>query len=82
MRPFIDPSTEPLTVIMSGVTDNRFFRQQQTRQYSISAPLSNLNELVRTRTGNTSCTGSLSTDDLLINVACFEVQSTLSDSLL
>ncbi len=52
MRPFIDPSTEPLTVIMSGVTDNRFFRQQQTRQYSISAPLSNLNELVRTRTGN------------------------------
>ena len=47
MRPFMDPSNEPLTVILNGVTDSRFFRQQQTRQYSISAPLSNQNELVR-----------------------------------
>ena len=47
MRPFIDPRTEPLTVIMNGMTDNRFYLQQETRQFTISAPQSNLNELVR-----------------------------------
>jgi hypothetical protein len=44
MRPWIDPKTEPLTVLMTGMTDNRFYKQQSQRQYSITGP--NRNELV------------------------------------
>ena len=53
MRPLIDPKNEPLTVLMTGITDNRFYKQQSQRQYSINSP--NRNELVSVQ--NKSCFG-------------------------